>query len=143
MTVKRSLLIQPYVPDVTENLGDNTGQFNDQDIGKAVVYNGDQMDMAGANVQIDGFVMSVEPGTKDGHSIGSVRKQGRVWAIDEAGTLTVGTRVQAGTPGTLGVLSNHNVIALSTVTFPEPLPPWRVIRVEAGGAGRAVMLERL
>lgn len=143
MTTKRQQLIQPYVPDFSENLGDTTGQFATEDIGKAVVYNGDQMDMAAANDQIDGFITAVEPGTKDGHSQGSVRKQGRVFALDSAGTLVVGARVQAGAAGTLGTLANHNVVILNVVTYPQPANGWVVIRVDAGGAGRTVMLERL
>lgn len=143
MAKQRQMLIQPYIPDYTENLGDNTGQFNDQDIGKAVVYNGDQMDPAALNDEIDGFVMSVEPGTADGHSIGSVRKKGRVWAVDEAGTLAVGDRVQAGTAGALGTLAAQNVVVLNLTTYPEPVSNWRVVRVDAGGAGRQVLLECL
>jgi len=143
MTTKRQMLIDPYSPDFTENLGDNTGQYADTDIGKAVKYSGDTMILVTANDQIDGFVMSVEPGTKDGHSVGSVRKRGRVWAVDSAGTLAVGNRVQSGAVGTLGTLANHNVVVLNTVTYTEPLHAWVVVRVDSGGAGRAVMLERL
>lgn len=143
MATKRQMLIQPYLPDYTENLGGNTGEFNDQDIGKALVYNGDQMDQAAINDEIVGFVMSVEPATVDGHSVGSVRKKGRVWAIDEAGTLAVGDRVQAGTAGTLGTLANANVVVLNTTTYPEPSTSWTVVRVDAGAAGRTVLLESL
>ena len=143
MATKRQMLIQPYQPDFTENLGDNTGQYSDKDIGKAVVYNGDQMDQAAAGDEIVGFVSSVEPATVEGHSVGSVRKNGRAWAIDEAGTLNVGDRVQAGTPGTLGVQAYANVVVLDTTAHPEPTYNWVVIRVDAGGAGRKVLLEKV
>jgi len=144
MTTKRQMLIDPYNPDFTENLGDNTGQYNDQDIGKAVKYSGDTMILVADNDQIDGFVMSVEPGTKDGHSVGSVRKRGRVNALDFAGTLAVGDRVQASsTIGTLGTLAVHTVEIINLVVHTEPVADWVVIRVDAGGAGRALILERI
>jgi len=143
MATKRQMLIQPYQPDFTENLGNNTGQFSDKDIGKAVVYNGDQMDQAAAGDQIVGFVTSVEPATVEGHSVGSVRKTGRVWAADEAGTLNVGDRVQAGTPIALGTVGKANVVALDTVAHPQPTYNWVVIRVDAGAAGRTVLLEKV
>ena len=143
MATKRQLLIQPYSPDATENLGDATGQFATNDIGKAVAYNGDQMDQCALNAEIVGFVQSVEPATVQGHSIGAVRKTGRAFAIDEAGTLAVNDRVQAGTPGVLGTLANANVVILNTTTYPQPAYSWVVIRVDAGGAGRSVLLEKV
>lgn len=142
MATKRQLLIQPYMPDETENLGNNTGQFASADIGKAVVYNGDQMDQAASGDPIVGFVSSVEPGTKDGHSVGSVRKRGRMKALDAAGTLSVGDVVVAGVAGTLGTLAAANVIV-------EPIAgdagsfPWVVLAVYAVGVGSQVLLERV
>jgi len=138
MAVTRQLLIQPYTPDVTENLGDNTGQFSDQDIGKPVVYNGDQMDLAAATNEIVGFVQSVEPGTSLGHSIGSVRKQGRAKVIDEAGTLAVGDLVVAGTAVALGTLGVANVAAGAPATY-----KWVVLAVTGAGAGRNALVERV
>ena len=138
MATKRALTIQPYMPDDTENLGDNTGQFASNDIGKAVVYNGDQMDQAADTDEIVGFVQSVEPGTKDGHSLGSVRKRGRAYALDEAGTLAVGNPVVAGTPGTLGTSALANVNVGTPATF-----KWIVIAALGTGAGRKVLLERV
>jgi len=137
MATKRAVLIQPYRPDVTENLGDSTGEFNDQDIGKGLVYNGDFMDPAASTNEIVGFVTSVEPYTKDGHSIGSVRKEGRVEAIDEAGTLAVGDLVVAGTAGTLGVYALQKVVSGSPATF-----KWMVITAPAV-AGGVCVLERV
>ena len=143
MTTKRQLLIQPYDPDETENLGDNTGQFSSNDIGKAVVYNGDQMDQAASGNPIVGFIQSVEPGTQDGHSQGSVRKTGRVKALDEAGTLTVGDVVVAGTAGTLGTLALANVVVEPTPGTSAGRFPWMVIAVYGTGAGRECLLQRI
>ena len=149
MTVKRQILIQPYLPDFTENLGDNTGQYSDSDIGKAVKYSGDTMVACAENDEIVGFVQSVEPGTKDGHSIGSVRKNGRVHALDEAGTLAVGNVVVAGTAGTLGTSAYQNVKVADPAGVYSSIPgevvyKWVVIGLAATpGAGALVLLERV
>lgn len=139
MVAKRQLTIQPYMPDDTENLGDNTGQFSDADIGKAVKYSGDAMVLCASGDPIAGFVQSVEPGTKDGYSIGSVRNRGRVKALDEAGTLAVGNLVEAGTVGTLGTAALQNVIVQGTPVAGEKY--WKVIAVYTVGAGETVLLE--
>jgi len=136
------MLIQPYKPDYTENLGDNTGQYSDQDIGKAVKYSGSTMVLCADGDEIVGFVTSVEPGTKDGHSIGAVRKEGRMEALDEAGSLTVGTAVVAGTAGTLGTLAKQNVKAAAGAT----VFTWVVIETGVGGtsgAGSTIIVERV
>ncbi len=140
MTVQRQILIQPYQPDFTENLGDNTGQYSDNDIGKAVKYSGDTVVLCASGDEILGFVQSVEPGTKDGHSIGSIRKDGRAEALDEAGTLVVGDFVTAGTAGTLGTSSLNNVLVAGTPASNVRL--WEVIRA-GSGAGTVVLLERV
>ena len=142
MAAKRQLLIQPYHPDYTENLGDNTGQYSDSDIGKAVKYSGDAMVLCATGDEIVGFVMSVEVGTKDGFSIGGVRKEGRAWALDEAGTLTVGTVVVAGAAGTLGTLANNNVLAAATAGT-SVTHAWVVISIVGTGAGRTVLVEKV
>ena len=138
MTTKRAVTISPYVPDDTENLGDNTGQFSDKDIGKALKYSGDTMVPCATGDEIAGFVTSVEPGTKDGHSIGAVRKKMRVEALDEVGTLAVGNLVSAGTAGTLGTYALQNVKVDATAL----LFPWMVINAP-GEAGGVCILERL
>ena len=139
MTAKRQLLTQRYTPDEGENLGDDTKQYSDKDIGKAVKYSGDIMVLCADGDEIVGIVQSVEPGTTDGHSLGGVRKEGRAWAIDEAGTLVVGAAVVAGTPGTLGTLANNNVKAAAGAT----VFTWTVIRVDGTGAGRSVLIEKV
>lgn len=139
MTAKRQLLIQPYEPDYTENLGDNTGQFAAEDIGKAVKLSGDTMVLCASGDPIEGFVQSVEPGTVDGHSIGSVRKRGRQYAIDEAGSLAVGDLVEAGTAGTLGTHALQNVIVQGTPVVGEKY--WTVIGITTGLAASQVLVE--
>lgn len=139
MTAKRQLLIQPYTPDEVENLGNNTGQYSSADIGKPLKYNGDIMDAPASGDAIAGFVTSVEPGTKDGHSIGAVRKTGRMFALDEAGTLTVGAVVVAGTPVALGTQSQANVIA-EPIAGDAGVFPWIVLRVDGAGAGRVCLI---
>lgn len=138
MVAKRQLLIDPYRPDDTENLGDNTGQYNDQDAAKGVKYSGDAMVACADGDEIVGFVTSVNPGTKDGYSVGGVKKWGRVEAKDEAGTLAVGNEVVAGTAGTLGTYALQNVkVAAGAIKY-----TWVVIRA-AGVAGGTVLLERI
>jgi len=140
MTAQRQMLIQPYQPDFTENLGDNTGQYSDSDIGKAMKYSGDTVVLCADGDEILGFVQSVEPGTKDGHSIGSIRKDGRAIALDEAGTLSVGDIVTAGTAGTLGTAAYNNVKVAGTPG--DVITKWQVIRA-GSGAGTEVLLERV
>jgi hypothetical protein len=137
MATKRAVLIQPYRPDVTENLGDNTGQYNDQDIGKGVKYSGDAMVAVADGDEIVGFVTAVEPGTKDGFSIGAVRKEGRVQALDTVGNLAVGALVVASTAGTLGTYALQQVKTGTPATY-----KWIVVTA-ATGAGGVCVLERV
>lgn len=139
MTTKRQLLIQPYDPDFTENLGDNTGQFSSDDIGKAVKYSGDTMVLCASGDPIEGFVQAVHPSTVDGHSQGSVRKRNRQYAVDEAGSLAVGGLVEAGTAGTLGTQALQNVIAKAVPVVGEKY--WTVIGITTGAAASQVLLE--
>jgi len=140
MTTKRQLLIQPYEPDYTENLGDDTGQFSSDDIGKAVKLSGDTSVLCASGDPIDGFVQSVHPGSVDGHSQGSVRKRGRQRALDEVGTpLVVGELVEAGTVGTLGTQALQNVIKKAAPVAGEKY--WVVVGVTTGAAGSQVLLE--
>ena len=141
MTVQRDMLIQPWEVDETENLGNATGQYSSNDIGKAMKYSGDIMVQCASGDPIVGFVQSVNAGTKDGHSVGGVRKIGRAWAKDEAGTLSVDDIVVAGTPGTLGTLADANVIVEPTAGD-AGVYPWVVIGVYGTGAGRKCLLKR-
>ena len=141
--VKRQILIQPYKPDYTESLGDATGQFDDQDIGKAVKYSGDACILCADGNGIIGFISSVEPGTKNGYSVGAVNRDGRVEVLDEDGSLAVGGFVEAGTPGTLGTLAKQNVIAATTPTAPF----WMIVAIAvagtSGAAGSTILIERV
>jgi len=147
---KRQLLLQPYKPDVAERLGTAVaavpgttgrgGQYSDVDIGKAVKYSGDTMVECADGDEIHGFVTSVNVASVDGFSVGAVRKEGRVKAIDEAGTLTVGTVVTAGTAigvGTAGLANVKAAVTAANVVF-----PWVVIAVY-GDAADTVLLERV
>ncbi len=137
MATKRAVLIQPYRPDVTENLGDATGQYASTDIGKGMKYSGDAMIACADGDEITGFVTAVEPGTKDGYSIGSVRKEGRVEALDEVGDLAVGALVVAGTAGTLGTYALQKVKTGAPATY-----KWIIVRAATGANGVCV-LERV
>lgn len=148
---KRDILIQPYKPDYAELLGTAViksnvtgrgGQYNDQDIGKAVKYStSSNMIMCTSGDEIHGFVMSVEPGTRAGFSVGSVRKEGRVKAIDEVGNLAVGNIVVAGGTGTLGTYALANVKVAATPT--TVINKWMVIELYGGGTGDEVLLEKI
>jgi len=77
MAFKKYLRVDPYLPDRTEALGDNTGQFSDKDIGKPVKQNAaGYLELCASGDEIYGFVTAVEPATEDGHSIGSVSCNG-------------------------------------------------------------------
>ena len=141
MVAKRQITIAPYSPDDTENLGNNTGQYVSNDMGKAVKYSGDTMVLCASGDPIIGFISSVSPGTNDGYSIGGVNKHNRQAAIDSAGSLSVGDIVVAGAPGTLGTLANQNVIVEPSAGDAKQWP-WVVISVSSGGAGRACIVER-
>ena len=140
MVALRQSLIDPYRPDRTENLGDDTSEYSDQDVGKAVKLSGDTMVMCASGDEIQGFVASVNVGTTDGYSVGGVTSDvgTRQWALDEAGSLAVGGLVVAGTAGVLGTLARANVIA-GTPTRHK----WEVIRVDGTGAGRTVLLQKV
>jgi len=145
MAYKKYLRIDPYVPDRVEALGDNTGQFSSDDIGKAVKQNaGGYMEQCASGDQIYGFVTAVEPATEDGHSIGSVscdvNKQ--AYAVDEAGGLSLGTRVVAGTPIALGTKApdGGNVIAATGAT---DVHTWIVVETYGGAAGDKVLLQKV
>jgi len=145
MAFKKALRIDPYVPDRTESLGDNTGQFSDKDLGKAVKQNaGGYLELCASGDEIYGFVASVEPYTKDGHSIGSVNcdVNRQAYATDEAGGLAYGDRVTAGTPTALGtnIPNGSNVIIAAAAT---PIHTWIVIETYGGAAGDKVLLQKV
>lgn len=144
--------ISPYLPDRTYSLGNNTGQFSQEDIGKAVKQSvtAAQLDACADGDNIFGIVAAVEPFTKDGHSIGAVACDvgADMYAVDEAGTLARGTKVVSGTPNALGVL---NPLARTGVYGPpvkavttEVLPHlWEVVEIYGTGAGRGCLIRKV
>lgn len=152
MAVLQEQKISPYLPDRTYNLGDNTGQFNDQDIGKAVKQSAANpyLQACGNGDNIMGIVSSVEPFTKDGHSQGAVAcdLNAEMYAVDEAGTLARDTLVVSGAPNALGTLNplarpgvyGPPVKAVTTETAPHL---WVVIEVYGSGAGRGCLIRKV
>lgn len=113
--VHRVPRIEPYVPDRTELLGTTSGDYNDQDIGKAVKVSGNACVACAAGDAIEGFVTSVNVGTKGGYSVGGVKRDinTEFTVRDEDGGLAIGDYVVAGTPTALGTAlpsSGENVI---------------------------------
>lgn len=147
MPFSREKTINPYVPDRVYSLGDNSGQFSDQDIGKAVKYGTDSaMVLCASGDDIVGFVAAVEPGTMDGYSIGAVTMDigCEEYAADEAGSLSVGDVVTAGTAGTLGTADTdflQNVLVDAAVAYTGH--HWQVVEVYGTGAGRKVLLRKV
>lgn len=99
-----STTITPYIPDRTEYADGADGTWSDNDIGKAVKLDGENITLAAAGDAIYGFLQSKQPGTVDGNPVVGVnpdlnREQ---LASDEAGTLAVGDFVVAGTQTAIG-----------------------------------------
>jgi hypothetical protein len=145
MAYKKHLRVDPYVPDRVEALGDNTGQFSDKDLGKAVEQNaGGYMAQCASGSEIYGFVTAVEPATEDGHSIGSVSADvnKQAYAVDEVGGLALGDEVVAGTPVALGTATPNggNVIAAAS---PSVVHKWIVVEIYGGAAGDKVLLQKV
>jgi hypothetical protein len=99
-----STTISPYIPDRTEYADSADGTWGDNDIGKAVKFDGENVTLCAAGDPIYGFLQSRSVGTKDTNPIFSLnpdlnREQ---LASDEAGTLAVGDFVVAGTQAAIG-----------------------------------------
>jgi hypothetical protein len=109
-TGKRHLTVSPYTPDRVELIGTNAKQASSVDIGKAVKLSGNTVVVCADGDEIYGFISSVEAGSKNGYSIGSVVcDAGReVWANDLAGGLAVGDLVVASTAVALGTAHHAN-----------------------------------
>lgn len=138
----RGLLVSEYDQRDTEMLGDNTDQFSIADKNKAVVYAGVQMDLATSGEEIAGFVETIEAATSDGHTVGTVKKTGRIRATigsGEAGTLAVGGLVVADTQVALGTAGEAQVIGGTPSTF-----KWMIVWLYGDGtAGTEVIIERV
>lgn len=145
MSYKKYLRVDPYVPDRTEALGDNTGQFSDSDLGKPVKLNaGGYCELCASGDEIYGFVSAVEAYTEGGHSVGSVSADvnKQAYAVDEAGGLAIGDLVVAGTPVALGTKAPNggNVIAATSTPV---IHKWMVVETYGGAAGDKVLLQKV
>jgi hypothetical protein len=143
-------------------LGTGTGNIftSAYDTGKPVILAANQnMILATAGAEIDGFVNSVEVGTVGGYSWGGVLMEGRIWAIvgpnQGATTMKVGDYVVADTQAALGAALTNQTWTDYPGTIPSvPTGPtalvktgtpahrfWRCIRIiGTGAAGSEVLL---
>lgn len=139
------LRIEPYVPDRTVSLGDNTDQFSDSDVGKAVKVNtGGYFELCASGDNIYGVIQSLNVATSGGHSVGTIAcdVNRQAYAADEAGTLSRGDLVSAGTAVALGTAVTHgpNVIVDAAVAAPHL---WEVVEVYGTGAGRKCLIQKV
>lgn len=144
---KRAPLIQPYNPGVTERLGTSSGDFAAAtDVGKPVKLSGSACVLCASGDLPYGFIESIEAGTSEGYSIGTVlcRAGHEFLATDEAGTLAVGGLVAAGTAVALGTANGANgpnVIAHTAAA--ADTARWQVVEVYGTGAGRQCLVRKL
>jgi len=146
--VNRQLIITPYLPDRTESLGDNSNEFAQEDIGKFVKYNGNQMDLCADGDDIVGVVVAVESYTKNGHTQGSVKSDVGVeaWATDEVGSLAVGDLVFCGTAIALGTANGANGpnVKVEAAVAAANLHKWQVVaNYGDGSAGDKVLIRKV
>ena len=138
----RGLLVSVYDQRDTEMLGDTTNEFAAADVNKPVVYAGVQMDLAVSTNEMVGFVEVIDPATSDGHSVGTVKKTGRVRVTigaGEVGTLAEGGLVVADTQVALGTAGEALVMGGAPVTY-----KWAVVWLDGDGtAGTTCVIERV
>jgi hypothetical protein len=145
--VHRAPRIQPYNPGITERLGNNTGQFSAAtDVGKPVKLSGDTVVLCASGDVPYGFIESIEAGTTDGYSIGTVLclPGHEFLCTDSAGSLAVGGLVKAGTAVALGTANGANgpnVIAHTGVA--TDTDRWIVMAVYGSGAGRQCLVRKV
>jgi hypothetical protein len=141
-TMHRVQVVNPYTPARTELLGNNTGQFGANDVGKPVKLSGDTCVLCAAGDEIYGFIESVEPGTSGGYSIGGVLSDSghEMYATDEDGDLTVGDLVVAGTAvalGTANAATGPNVDGAAGTE--DGIDRWRVVAVYTTPANQVLI----
>ena len=143
-TGKRHLSVTPYSPDRVERIGNNTKQASSTDIGKAVKISGDAVVVCADGDEIYGFVSSVEAGSKNGYSIGSVSCDvgHECWANDLAGGLAIGNLVVASTAVALGTAHHANGANVkaapgSTVTGQSQIFTTGGLAIKAGASALA------
>lgn len=130
-------------------IGDNTDQASSvNDLGKLVKMGAEQnYVLCAAGDEVEGYLDSVEGGTRGGHSFGGVARRGRLYAVIGAG--------QGVTPAAvLDYIVADDQVAFGTkptAAYPAVVKTgtpakylWRVIRIVSGdgSAGSVVLLER-
>ena len=150
-TFKRSLLVDTSLMGViTDCLGTNSQDYDDNELGKGVVLGADAYVAAALGDQIEGIVNSVEPGTRnEGFSWGGIQTKGRAEAIvgvAQTPVMAVGDIVCNGTPIVDGTAGKIQVMSAG-VGFAAPTEfKWRVISlgsVGTGAVGTTVIIERV
>lgn len=144
----RQLIISPYVPDRTESLGTNSNDFAQADIGKFVLYADAAMVLCADGEDIVGVVTAVEPYTKNGFTIGSVKSDRGVeaWATDESGSLGVGDLVFCGTAIALGTANGANGpnVKVEASVAAANIHKWEVVAIYGdGSAGDQVLIRKV
>lgn len=145
----RELVIAPYIPDRTEAAYVASGAWADVDIGKAVTMrDASTVELADSGDEIYGFVTAVEPYTSGGYKVVSVAcDAGReAWAVDEAGGLTVGTVVKAGTATAVGTaLTTHQkvVTAGNAAAQGAVIQKWMVVSTSGGAASSIILVRKI
>ena len=138
----RGLLVSEYDQRDTEMLGAATDEFKYADVNKAVKYAGVQMDLAVAGDDIVGFVETLNATTSDLHSVGTVKKSGRVRVevgVGEVGTLAVGDLIVADAQVALGTAGRAMVKGGAPAVY-----KWAVMWLDGDGtAGTTVVIERV
>ena len=118
----------------------NSGHLNDNDIGKPVkLLAAGRYGLCADGDNIDGFLVGVDPETRDGYAFGSVQVGGRVYCSLD-GAATFGDVVEAGTMAAArtaetngyGKVSSHATLAASSPTAAQYkalslTKKWRVI----------------
>ena len=150
-TFKRSLLVDTSLMGViTDLLGTNATDYDDNELGKGVVLGADAYVAAALGDEVEGIVNSVEPGTRNsGFSWGGIQTKGRAEAVVAAAQAPVmaigdivsnGAPIADGTPGKIQVQS-AGVGFVAPATF-----KWRVISLGSAGTGAVgttVIIERV
>jgi hypothetical protein len=142
--------IDPYRPGRTELIGTSSGDASSVDVGKAVKLSGAGVVLATDGDEIYGFVESVNAGTSNGYSVGTVLcDSGNEMYATDAGVgtssaLTVGDLAVASTQTALGT-----AIAAATGTPVKVAAgseagkhQWQVVAVYTTPAG-GVLLRKL
>lgn len=144
----RQMTISPYVPDRTESLGTSSNDFAQEDIGKFVKWAGGAMVLCADGEDIVGVVTAVEPYTKNGFTIGSVKSDHGVeaWATDEVGSLAVGDLVFCGTAIALGTANGANGpnVKVEAAVAAANIHKWEVVaNYGDGSAGDKVLIRKV